>query len=79
MKYAYVDAGGVFHITKSEAIAKSHGTNGKYEATKIPAKNGYPYIEGFGPIVYYGGKEVKRQSMLAYITNEMIALYDRLK
>lgn len=79
MKYAYVDKGGVFHITKSEAIAKSYGTNGKYEKTNIPAKGGYPYVEGYGTIVYYGGKEVKRQSMLPYITNEMIELYNKLK
>lgn len=79
MKYAYVDYGGVLHITKSEAIAKSHGVNGKYEKTKIPAQHGYPYVEGFGPIIYYGGKDVKKESMLPYITNEMIALYDRLK
>ena len=79
MKYAYVDAGGVFHITKSEAIAKSHGINGKYEKTNIPAQHGYPYVEGYGAIVYYGDKEVKRESMLPYITNEMIELYNRLK
>lgn len=79
MKYAYVDYAGVFHITKYEATAKSHGRNGKYEVTKISAKGGYPYIEDVGSIIYYGGKEVKKEWMLAYVTNDMIALYDRLK
>jgi hypothetical protein len=79
MKYAYVDYAGIFHITKSEAIAKSHGRNGKYETTKIPAKGGYPYVEGYGSIIYYGGKEVKKESMLPYVTNEMIELYNKLK
>lgn len=79
MKYAYVDKGGVFHITKDEKIAESHGREGKYLPTEIEAKGGYPYNKHIEYIVYYGGDEVKRPEMLKYVTPEMRELYEKLK
>ena len=57
-KFAYIDFGGVLHITKYENTAKTHAKNGKYVETYVRAEHGYPVDEKGNPyIVYEDGTE----------------------
>lgn len=57
-KFAYIDFGGVLHITKHEATAKSHAKGGKYIETYVRAQHGYPVDDdGKAFVVYEDGTE----------------------
>jgi hypothetical protein len=75
-KFAYIDFGGVLHITKYENTAKSHAKNGKYVETYVSAKGGYPVDEEGHPYIVYSDVEEKH----GYEIPEAIAnLYRLLK
>ena len=75
-KFAYLDRAAILHITKHEHIAKSHGRDGKYVETEVPAQGGYP-VDGDGnAYILYSETEEKHGYP---IPNELVELYSSLK
>lgn len=51
-KFAYLDKGGILHISGNESIAREYSGNGKVVKTEYPAGGGYPEVGGEEIIVY---------------------------
>lgn len=51
-KFAYLDKGGVLHITAKEETAKEYSRNGRVIATELPASGGYPLVGNEEILVY---------------------------
>ena len=75
-KFAYLDYAGILHITKYEKTAKSHAKNGKYVATAVHAKGGYPVNEKDMPYILYSETEEKHGYE---IPAELATLYAQVK
>ena len=44
-KYAYIDKGGVLHITEKQINARKYSKNDRYVITEIESKHGYPVVK----------------------------------
>lgn len=51
-KFAYLDKGGVLHITVNEQTAKEYSKSGKVVETELPASGGYPVVADEEILVY---------------------------
>lgn len=51
-KFAYLDKGGVLHITANEEIARKYSRNGIVVETEHPARGGYPVVADEEILVY---------------------------
>lgn len=51
-KFAYLDKGGILHISGNESVAKEYSRNGKAVKTEHPAGGGYPIVNGEEIIAY---------------------------
>ena len=51
-KYAYLDKGGILHVSGSFDTAKNYSANGVVVETTVKAEHGYPIVNGEQIIVY---------------------------
>lgn len=51
-KYAYLDKGGILHVSASYDTAKQYSKNGVVVETEVKAEHGYPIAGGQQIIVY---------------------------
>ena len=56
MNFAYLDRGGILHVTKKRKTALTYAATGKYVETDHPAMHGYPLFNG-EEVVMYGPEE----------------------
>ena len=51
-KFAYLDKGGILHVSGSYDTAKNYSANGVVVETTVKAEHGYPVVNGEQIIVY---------------------------
>lgn len=61
MKFAYIDKGGIMHVTEREDWAKEYSANGKYVKTDAAASGGYP-LEGGEQIIVYSPEDMRLEA-----------------
>ena len=54
--FAYIDRGGIMHVSKSAKTAREYCARGKVVVTEHPAMHGYPVVDG-EEIIVYGPEE----------------------
>ena len=79
--YAYLDKGGILHISNSYDTAKNYSKNGKVIETTVPAEHGYPIREDGEGVIVYSETEMKitADGACIEVIPELAALYTACK
>lgn len=74
--FAYIDRGGIMHISKNAKTAREYCARGRVVVTDFPAMHGYPVVNG-EEIIVYGPEEMKITALGGCIkpVPELAALY----
>lgn len=81
-KFAYLDKGGILHISASEKTAKEYSKTGKVVKTEHPAGGGFPLVAGESIIVYSETvmkKDAKGEPLDASMYPQLAELYRKCK
>lgn len=78
--YAYLDKGGILHVSKNYETARTYSKNGIIVETGVEAEHGYPLHSG-KQIIVYGPEEMKVTADGADIdiVPELAKLYNKCK
>ena len=77
--YAYIDKGGIMHVTDERVSGERNSANGKIIETPMLCSGGYPNINGQEVIVYSETEMKVDDKMLEVPISELAELYSKLK